>query len=214
LTDARRLSYIAAVMCPSDTAPAEACAPDPDRADPDSPDLMPEWLAYLIALVIVFLLEQFLVAREHDTRRPASRPGRRQAQPRNSAQTPAASIRGQSDHATARTRRGRGAAPDRADLSHMRTALLEKLRQSDVDPSVLSQLEALGIVPGPIGPDTAVPPVASALYVANPRRAPRGLAPAGLRPGVSPAPRRKIARVGTGPPTGPPAVPGCQSCYA
>jgi hypothetical protein len=200
------------------TAPAEAYAPDPDRADPDSPDLMPEWLAYLIALVILFLLEQFQAARQRVARRLPSKPVARPALSRDSAQPPAASIRSQSDHATARTRRGRDAAPEHLDLSHARAALLEKLRQSDVDPAVLSQLEALGIVPGPIDPDTtATPtePVLSPLRIANFRRAPRRLAPAGPWHAVSPAPwRRMSAQPGTGPPTGPVAVSRHQSNYA
>jgi hypothetical protein len=197
------------------TAPAEACAPDPDRDDPDSPDRMPEWLAYLIALVIVFLLEQFLVARQRHARRTAARRVGRPALPQDSAQAPAAAIRGQSDHMTVRTHRGRGAAPECPDLSRMRAELLEKLRQSNVDPSVLSQLEALGVVPSPNGPDTAAAPVPSPLCVAKIRREPRSFAPAAPRHRVSPAPwRRMSARPGTGPPTGPPAVLCCQSCYA
>jgi hypothetical protein len=196
------------------TAPAEACVPDADRADPDSPDLMPEWLAYLIAVVIVFLLEQFLVARQRHTRRSAARRVGRAALPRDSAAGPSASSRGQSDGVTARTRRGHAVAPECADLSRMRTALLEKLRQSNVDPAVLSQLEALGIVPAPIGPDTAATtaaPVLSPHCVANIRHAPRRLAPPGARHRVSPAPSRRMsARPGTGPPTG----SGRQSCYA
>ncbi|HEY1931107.1 MAG TPA: hypothetical protein VGG99_03770 [Acetobacteraceae bacterium] len=200
------------------TAPAEASSPDPDRADPDSPDLMPAWLAHLIALVIVFLLEQFLAARQRRVRRAASKLVDWPALPRDSAQPPAAAMHSQSDHATARPRRGRDAAPDPADLSRTRTALLEKLRQSDVDPAVLSQLEALGIMPGPIGTDAAATPTAPApspLCGANIRRAPREFAHAAPRHAVSPAPwGQNFARRGTGPPTGPPAVSRCQSCYA
>jgi hypothetical protein len=200
------------------TAPAEAYSPDPDRAGPDSPDLIPEWLAYLIALVIVFLLEQFQAMRQHHLRRPASRPVARPALPRDSAQSPAAATRSQPDHVTTRTRRGHNAAPECRDLSDVRTALLEKLRQSDVDPSVLSQLEALGIVPSPIGSDTtATPnaPVLAPLCVANIRRTARRFAPASPRHAVSTAPRRQMfARPGTGPPTGPPAVWGYQPSYA
>jgi hypothetical protein len=200
------------------SAPAEAYAPDPDRADPDSPDLMPEWLAYVIALVIVFLLEQFLAMRQRHVRRAASRSDNRRSPLRDSAAEPAAAIRGQSDGATARTRRGRGIALEGSDLSRARTALLEKLRQSDVDPAVLLQLEALGIMPGPIGPDTpATPtaPVPSPLRGANIRRAPRRFAHAAPRHAVSPAPwGQNFARRGTGPPTGPPSVSGYQPCHA
>jgi hypothetical protein len=196
------------------TAPAEACAPDPDRADPDSPDLMPEWLAYLIALVIVFLLEQFLAIRPHHARRPASRPAGRPALPRDSAQAPAAATRSRSNDATARMHRGRGVALKPSELARTRAALLEKLRQSDVDPAVLSQLEALGIVPAVIGPDTSAAPVLSPPHLANIRRAARRLAPARAQHRVSPAPLRQIARAATGPPTGPPAVFRCQSSDA
>jgi hypothetical protein len=202
------------VMGNPNTAPAEAYSPDPDRADPDSPDLMPEWLAYLIALVIVFLLEQFQAMRQHHARRLASKPVARPAPPRDSAAAPTAAIRSQPDHATARTRRGRDAAPEYPDLAHTRAALLEKLRQSDVDPAVLSQLEALGIVPAVIGLDTPAAPVLSPLCMTNIRRAARRFAPARAQHRVSPTPWRQIARPGTGPPTGPPAVSDYQSCYA
>ncbi|HEY1930431.1 MAG TPA: hypothetical protein VGG99_00315 [Acetobacteraceae bacterium] len=200
------------------TPPAEAYAPDPDREDPDSPDLMPEWLAYLIALVILFLLEQFQAARRRHVRRSASRHAGRNALPRDSAEAPAAATRSQSNHMTARTRRSRDTAPECADLSGARAALLEKLRQSDVDPAVLSQLEALGIVPRLVSPDTAATPTAPALAprcVANFRRNPRKFAPAGARHRVLPTPSRRMsANPGTGPPTGPPAASGYQSCYA
>ncbi|HEY1931933.1 MAG TPA: hypothetical protein VGG99_07980 [Acetobacteraceae bacterium] len=199
------------------TPPAEAYAPDPDRADPDSPDLMPEWLAYLIALVILFLLEQFQAIRQRHPPRPASRPAGRLPLPQDSAQPPAPAIRSQSSDPTARTRRSRGVALDCSELSRTRAALLEKLRQSDVDPAVLSQLEALGIVPGPIGPDTATAaaPALTPLCVAKIRRNPRRLAPAIPQHAVSPTSWQQIpARAGTGPPTGPPAISRCQSCYA
>jgi hypothetical protein len=197
------------------TAPADASAPDPDRADADSPDRMPEWLAYLIALVIVFLLEQFLAARQRRARRSAARSTSRPALPRDSAAAPAATIHSQPDHMTARTRRGRGVALEGSELARMRAELLEKLRQSDVDPAVLSQFEALGIEPSPIGPDTAATPVSSPLCGANIRRAPPKFAHAAPRHAVSPAPRgRNFARRGTGPPTGPPVISHYQSCYA
>jgi hypothetical protein len=212
LDTSRRMPYKPAVMGDLNTAPAEAYAPDPDRADPDSPDLMPEWLAYLIAVVIVFLLEQFLVARQRRVRRSAARRVGPRAMPRDSTQSLAAAIRTRSDNVTARTRRGRGVTPECADLSRARAALLEKLRQSNVDPDVWSQLEALGIVPGP---DTAAAPAPSPHCVANIRSAPRRFAPAGAQHAVPLARRwQMFARRGTGPPTGPPAVSRCQSCYA
>jgi hypothetical protein len=212
------LLYIPAVMGDQHTAPAEAYSPDPDRADPDSPDLMPEWLAYLIALVIVFLLEQWGAMRQRYVRRPAPRSVGRPAPPRDSAEPPATPTHSQPEHMTARTRRSRGVAPECTDLSSMRAALLEKLRQSDVDPAVLSQLETLGIAPTLIGPDTAATPTApvpSPLRGTNIRRAPRKFAHAAPRHAVSPARwGQNFARRGTGPPTGPPAVSRYPSCYA
>ncbi|HEY1933553.1 MAG TPA: hypothetical protein VGG99_16190 [Acetobacteraceae bacterium] len=199
------------------TAPAEAYAPDPDRADPDSPPLMPEWLAYLIALVILFIIETFQALEQRHAHRLASRPVGRPAQPRNSAEPPAAAIGSQPGHVTTRSHRGHGVAPVCLDLSRTRAALLEKLRAANVEPSLWSQLEALGIVPGPIGPDTAATPTAPAvapLCVARLRRAPRKFAPARPQHAVSPIPWRQIAHAGTGPPTGPPAVSRYQPSYA
>ncbi|HEY1930744.1 MAG TPA: hypothetical protein VGG99_01915 [Acetobacteraceae bacterium] len=179
---------------------------------------MPEWLAYLIALVIVFLLEQWGAMQQRHASRPASRRVGRPALPRGSAASPTALVRSRSDNAAARTRRGQDAAPERPDLSRMRAELLEKLRQSDVDPAVLSQLAALGIGPSPIDPQTAATtaaPMPARLCMAKIRRDPRRLAPAGPRHRVSPAAwRRMLTRLGTGPPTGPPAISGYPSFYA
>jgi hypothetical protein len=197
------------------TAPAEAYAPDPDRADPDSPDMMPEWAAYLIALLILFLLEHSQSMQQRRARRLASKAA---AQPQDSAQPPAAPIANQSDDATACTRRGRAAAPELKELPHVLKALLARLQQCDGGPSLWSQLEeALGIAPGPIGPDSAVAPNAPALApisAAKIRRAPRRLAPALPAHALLPVPlRRTFAHPGTGPPTGPPAVSRCQPSY-
>ncbi|HEY1935840.1 MAG TPA: hypothetical protein VGG99_27860 [Acetobacteraceae bacterium] len=200
------------------TAPAEAYAPDPGRADPDSPDLMPEWLAYLIAFVILFIIEQFRDMLPRRDRQAASCPAGRPASPRDSAQAPTAAIRSQPDPVIARTRHRHADAPECADLSHTRAALLEKLRQSDIDPAILSRLEALGAEPTPIGPDTAAAatePVSAPSCVAKIRGAPRRLTPAEPQHRVLPTPRRQMfVRPGTGPPTGPRAVARGQSCFA
>ncbi|HEY1930769.1 MAG TPA: hypothetical protein VGG99_02045 [Acetobacteraceae bacterium] len=206
---------MAADMGDLNTPPAEAYAPDPDRADQDSPDLMPEWLAYLIALVILFIIETFQNLPQRPKRRPAPHPVGQPALPRNPTEKPATTIRSQPDNAIARTRGARAVAPNCLELSRARASLLEKLRHSDVDPAMLSQLEALGIVPGLTDPDTAAAPLPSPLCAAKIRRDPRGLAPARPRHAVSLAPwRQMLARASTGPPTGPPAVSRHQSCYA
>jgi hypothetical protein len=197
------------------TAPAEAYAPDPDRADPDSPDLMPEWFAYLIALVILFLLTHCQAVQQRRARRLASRSVGQPALPRDPEQAPAASIDTKPDDETARTCRGRGAAPACPELLRALKALFDRYQQPDGGPSLWSQLEAC--VPSLIGPDAAATPTAP---VPSPRliakiRSPRKFAPIGPRHSASPAPwRHMLARAGTGPPTGPPSLPGCQSCYA
>ena len=38
-------------------APAEAYAPDADRAGPDAPEQLPEWLVHFLAALILLLLE-------------------------------------------------------------------------------------------------------------------------------------------------------------
>jgi hypothetical protein len=196
------------------TAPAEAYDPDPDRVDPDSPDLMPAWAAYLIALLIIFLLEHSLSMRQRRARRLASKPVARPALPQDSAQTADASIPSQSDAMAARTRRGQATAPEEPELPSVLNALLAKLLGCDSGKSLWSQLEALGIVPSLIDPDPAPAPVRTPLCSANIRRAPRRLPPTSTQHAVLPAPRRQIARRGTGPPTGPPAVSHHQTCYA
>jgi hypothetical protein len=200
------------------TAPAEAYAPDPDRADLDSPDLMPAWVAYLLAMVILLLIEHSQTIRQRQLRRLALGSAGRPAQPKDSAQTPAASIDSQPDDVTVRMHRGTGAAPKCPELPGVLKALFDRLQQSDGGPSLWSQLEeALGIVPRRIDADTAVTPTVPVLSphcAAKIRRTARRRAPGGAQHAVSLAPLRRIfTHASTGPPTGPPAVSGYQSCY-
>ncbi|HEY1935138.1 MAG TPA: hypothetical protein VGG99_24295 [Acetobacteraceae bacterium] len=180
---------------------------------------MPEWLAYLIAVVILFIIEQFLAIQQRPARRMAARPAARPPLPRDSAQPTAASIRTQSADATARPRAHDGVAPSTLTLASALATLRDKLQGSEEGPAVWSQLEAMGIVPDPLGPDTVATqsaPVPSPLRAAtNLRRTAPRSAPAGARHAEPPAfARHSFARAGTGPPTGPPSVPTYQSCYA
>ncbi|HEY1935982.1 MAG TPA: hypothetical protein VGG99_28585 [Acetobacteraceae bacterium] len=180
---------------------------------------MPEWLAYLIAVVILFIIEQLLAIQQRPARRRASRPVARPALPRDSAQPSAASIHTQSAATTARTRPHAGVAPGSLTLAGALAALRDKLQDSADAPAVWSQLEAMGIVPGPLDPNTAATPAApvpSPRRVAtNIRRAALRSTPSGARHAEAPAfARHSFARAGTGPPTGPPAVSHHQSCYA
>ncbi|HEY1932098.1 MAG TPA: hypothetical protein VGG99_08810 [Acetobacteraceae bacterium] len=180
---------------------------------------MPEWLAYLIAVVILFIIEQLLAIQQRPARRRAPRPVARPSLPKDSAQPSAASIRTQSAATTARACPHAGVAPGSLTLAGALAALRDKLQDSADAPAVWSQLEAMGIVPGPLGPNTAATPTAP---VPSPRRvatnirraAPRST-PSGARHAEAPASERHVfTRARAGPPTGPPAVPACQSSYA
>jgi hypothetical protein len=196
------------------TVPAEAYAPDPGRADPDSSDLMPAWAAQLIALLILFLLQHSLARQQRRARRLASKPVGPPAQPRDSTQTPATSTDSQSDDATARPRRGRGVAPECPELPDALKALLDRLQQCDGGPSLWSQLQALLNVPSMIDPDTAATPTEpppSPLCVAKLCCHQRRFGRASLQHAVVPTPwRQTLIRAGTGPPTGPPGASAYQ----
>ena len=82
-------------MRDSPTVPAQAYAPDADRAGPDASAQLPEWLVHLLAVLIRFLLEHALAARLRRARRLTSLwPDPRPDLPAGSAQAQAASIRG------------------------------------------------------------------------------------------------------------------------
>ncbi|HVC60547.1 MAG TPA: hypothetical protein VND19_09340, partial [Acetobacteraceae bacterium] len=53
------------------TTPADACAPDADRAASDAPARLPEWVAHLLALVIRFMLERMLATCSGRSRLPS-----------------------------------------------------------------------------------------------------------------------------------------------
>ncbi|HEY1930679.1 MAG TPA: hypothetical protein VGG99_01580 [Acetobacteraceae bacterium] len=203
------------------TPPAEAYDPDPDRADQDSPDLMPAWAAYLIALLILFMLQHSQSMQQRRAHRLASRPTAKSLLPQDSSQPPAAATGSHPDDGTAPTRRSRAAAPAcPEELPHVLQVLLARLQQCDNGPSVWSQLAALGIVPGLLDLDAAATPAAPMpsrrpiATFAKIRPVPRTMSPAGARHRMPPAPwRRTRVGAGTGPPTGPPVISGYQSCY-
>ena len=206
--------------------PPDAASPDPDRAGPDAPNRLPEWLVHLIALIIYSILKRLLAARGIPmvpswlTARPDLPPG--------SIQALAAAIRGPFGNAIARMCRQRGIGPGHPewlDLSRAIVAFGGNLRgfRAGAAPLPLAWFENDAIVPGMGGVTTAAPTATALLLarqaLANPPPPAAEAAADRDAHAVSPAPRRQIvARHTTGPPiragTGPPAGWDCTISYA
>ena len=106
------------------TAPAEAYAPDADRAGPDAPAHPPEWLVRCLALLIFFLLEHLHAVRLRRSRRLPSWWQDRPDLPAGSAQAEAASIRGPFGNAIAWMCRRRGIGPGHTDWPELSRAIV------------------------------------------------------------------------------------------
>ena len=105
------------------TLPADGYAPDADRAGPDAPARLPEWLVHLIALVIRFVLERTLATRSGRSPLPAwwhDRPDL----PLGSAQALAASRRGAFGNAIVWMCRRRGIGPGHPDWPELCRAIV------------------------------------------------------------------------------------------
>ena len=213
-------------MCEQRTAPAEAYAPDPNRAGPGSPALVPHWLAHLLALLIVFGLECLLAFRPRRGARPLDWLHERPDLPPGSAQQLAASIRGQFGNAIAWMCRRRGIGPGHPDWPELSRAIVAfggsiKGFRPGMPALGLQWWENPNIIPGMIG-ETVETPAATALssllsrqQAADAPPPPPLIVPAEAEPAVSPAPRRPVfARAATGPPTGPPFEYAFQFCRA
>ena len=200
------------------TAPVHASSPDADRAGPDAP--LPEWVIRLIALVIRFNLQRSLAARSRRARLPSWWHDRPDLPPA-SIQALAASIRGQFGNAIAWMCLRRGIGPGHADWPYLARTIvafggsLERFRAGD-PPWGLQWWENPNVVPGMIGltPET---PAATAMALLLARQevadapAPDAVAaeaahvplPASWLPASW---RQGFVRLGTGPPTRPPAA--------
>jgi hypothetical protein len=191
------------------TAPAEAYAPDADRAGPDSSAEVPEWLVHLLALLILFLLTHMPAVRRRHNARLRSRQVDRPEHPPGSAQAVDASVRGPFGQAIGRMSRHRGIGPehkDWPDLSRAIEAFGSGLRGPDGSKRPRRWWEALMTVPGMIRADIAPTPATEPLLSSQPSASSPPPEPA-AEPAVLPAsPRRVRARASTGPPTGPPAI--------
>jgi hypothetical protein len=216
--------------------PADACAPDADRAGPDASARLPQWVVHLLALVIRFILERTLAGRSGCSRLPSWWHDRPDLPP-GSAQAEAAAVRGTFGTAIAWMCQRRGIGPGHPDWPELSRAIVAfggSLKEFRFGGPAwgLQWWEHPGIIPGTAGEPKAAPAAeAMALLLsrhaaAAPWAAPEHLAPthivrAAVAPALPLALRRHVfARTATGPPTGPhcitgpPAISAHQFCYA
>jgi hypothetical protein len=201
-------------MCDPLTAPAEAYAPDADRAGPDSPAHLPEWLVHCLAHLILFLLEHLLAICPRRSAQPSCWQDRPDLPP-GSAQAEAASIRGQFGNAIAWMCRRRGIGPGHPDWQELSRAIvafggslagfragapargLQWWENPNIVPGMIPAVSALS---SSLLPPQAVTDASPPAPNAQPAEAGHALWPASWR--------QVLARAGTGPPatTGPPAA--------
>ena len=119
------LSYFGAAMRTPLTSPAEAYAPDADRAGPEgSAQQIPEWLVHLLARLIFVLLRSLIAAHLRRTRQMPPWWRYRPDLPPGSAQALAASIRGPFGNAIASMCRRHGIGPGHADWPELSRAIV------------------------------------------------------------------------------------------
>jgi hypothetical protein len=207
------------------TAPADASSPDANRAGPDAPPPLPEWVVRLVTLVIRFILECSFAVRSRRSR-PAPWWHQRPDLPLGSIQALAASIRGEFGNAIVWMCRRRGIGPGHPDWPELSRAIVAfggsvKGFRPGLPACGLQWWENPDLVPGMIG-ETAAAPAAEAMAALLSRQAVANTPPPApnaepatakpvLLPILLPTIRRPVfARTATGPPTGPPAPWGYQ----
>jgi hypothetical protein len=208
---------------PTHTSPAEAHAPNPEPSGRDEPSCTPEWLAYLLALLIRFML-QHTQARHLRRSYLAAWWRDRPDLPAGSIQAMAASIRGNFGTAIAWMCLRRGYGPDHPDWPYLSRTIVafggSLCRFRPGMPACgLQWFENPYVIPGAFGyivPTPAAAALASLLSqqaAADARPLPLCAARAAARPGSARACRRPRSRPtgawrrrSTGPPTGPPLV--------
>jgi hypothetical protein len=208
------------------TIPADAGSPDADRAGADASGQLPEWLVHLLALIIRFLLERRLAAHVRRSEL-ASWCHDRPDLPAGSIQALAASIRGPFGNAIAWMCRRRGIGQGHADWPELSRAIVAfggSLRgfRAGAPARGLQWWEHPNVIPGMIG-EPIEAPAATAMaallsrqaIVEAPAPAPTHVSRCEPEPAQARAILRQVlARLGSGPPTGPPAVPVHQFSYA
>jgi hypothetical protein len=208
------------MMCDPLTAAANAHSPDANRAGPDAPPPLPEWVVRLVTLIIRLILECSFGARSRRSRPPSWWHGRPDL-PAGSIQALAASIRGPFGNAIAWMCRRRGIGPGHPDWPELARAIVAfggsvKGARPGLPACGLQWWENPDLVPGMIGetPATAAAEALASLLsqdaIANTPPPAPNIEPAAAWPALPPAIRRVLARTATGPPTGPPATWGYQ----
>ncbi len=198
------------------TAPAEAYAPDADRAGPDALAHSPDWLVRCLALLIFFVLEHLLALRPHRSVGLPSSWQDRPDLPPGSAQEEAASIRGPYGNAIAWMCRRRGIGPGHPDWPELSRAIVAfggsvKGFRPGLPACGLQWWDNPNVVPGMTGEIVATP-AATAMAALLARQAAADapppvphVVPAAAGPARMPAYcRQGFRRASTGPPTGPP----------
>jgi len=205
-------------MCSQTTPPAEAYAPDADRAGPDAFAHPPEWLVHILAMLILFLLQHTQAMRLRRFRRTHAWWRDRPDLPAGSAQGHAASVRGPFGRSIAWMCRRRGIGPGHPDWPELARAIVAfggSVKGARPGLPALGPLwwENSNVTPG-IVDDVPAAPAAEAMALLLSRLAeaaatapaPRHIVRSEAAPGLLPAFRRRVfARTATGPPTGPPA---------
>ena len=111
-------------MCSQTTPPAEAYAPDADRAGPDAFAHPPEWLVHILAMLILFLLQHTQAMRLRRFRRTHAWWRDRPDLPAGSAQGHAASVRGPFGRSIAWMCRRHGIGPGHKDWPELSRAIV------------------------------------------------------------------------------------------
>ena len=186
---------------------------------------MPEWLVHLIALFIHCMLKRMLAAQLRRSKLPFWHDGRPDL-PAGSTQSEAASIRGPFGRSIAGMCRRRGIGPGHPDWPELARAIVAfggsiKGARPGLPATGLHWWENPNVLPG-AADETSAGPAATAMAlllsrlaaVAAASPAPTNVAHSEAEPGLAPVFQRQVlARAGTGPPTGPPAIGACQLCY-
>jgi hypothetical protein len=209
------------------TPPEQAYTPDADRAGPDLLTHRPDWFVQCLARLILFLLQHLLASWSPRGSRMPSWWQDRPDLPAGSAQAEAAAIRGAFGNSIAWMCRRHGIGPGHRDwpeLSHAIVAFGGSLKGFDFSAPAwgLQWWENPNVVPGMIGVTVATPAAAASASLparqpvpATPPPAPDAVAAEArharsLASWFAAAGRQGSARLGTGPPTGPPAAwAGC-----
>ncbi len=205
------------------TVPAEAYAPDADRAGPDASAHLPEWLVQCLVLLLLFLAKHGRAARLRRSRQVQAWWQERPDLPAGSIQALAASIRGPFGRAIASMCRRHGIGPGHPEWPELSRAIVAfggSLRgfRAGAPPLGLHWWENPNIVPGmsrgfgvPAAATVSVPQPQAFANAAPPAPdAMQGEAAHASFPAswLSASGRQVFARAGPAPSTGPPRCPG------